>query len=286
MMVCKEMHFTRAAEKLNIAQPTLSQQIKTLEDEVGIPLFDRVGRKIALTEAGKILLQHCRRVFHEMDQAKAAIRDLNGLQIGKLTIGSLTTSMNYLLPSAIVKFKQLYPNIELSVLGLRDGDIKNKILENELDLGITFLPVRGTDMETIPLFTEELTLVVSRNHPLAIQNEMDFQTIGNLPMILLPTNFTLRTLIDQYYAHLGITNKPIMEMSSIDAIVQLVAEDAGATILPKPYFDHLQHDKIASVHLVNPTPQRNIGFIYRKNKFMCTTTRTFIEQVTKTTITI
>src|SRR5699024_3949932 len=97
--VSNELHFSRAAEKLNIAQPTLSQEIKTLEDEMGIPLFDRIGKKTALTEVGKILLHHSQRVFFEIEQAQAALRDLNGLQTGKLMIGSLMTCVNYLLPS-------------------------------------------------------------------------------------------------------------------------------------------------------------------------------------------
>src|SRR5699024_5942293 len=132
MAVCKELHFTRAAEKLNIAQPTLSQQIKRLEDEVGIPLFDRIGKKIALTEAGKILLKHGQSVFFEIEQAEAALKDLNELQRGKLEIGSLLTCVNYLLPPAIKQFKQLYPNVKLSVHGLKTNDIKKELLENEL----------------------------------------------------------------------------------------------------------------------------------------------------------
>src|SRR5699024_7703356 len=79
MAVCEELHFTKAAEKLNIAQPTLSQQIKSLEDYVGLPLFDRIGKTIALTEAGKILLRHCQRVFFEFEKEKESISDLNGL---------------------------------------------------------------------------------------------------------------------------------------------------------------------------------------------------------------
>src|SRR5699024_1542185 len=281
MAVCKELHFTRAAEKLNIAQPTLSQQIKSLEDEVGIPLFDRIGKKTALTEAGKILLNHSQRVFHEIGQAQAALRDLNGLQRGKLTIGSLLTCVNYLLPPAIVEFKQLYPNIELSVQGLRTEEIETGLLDNDLDLGITFLPVDDEEMESIPLFTEELALVTSSNHPFAKLQELEMEMVGNMPTVLLPENFFLRQLIDTYYAKLGIMLEPTLEMTTLDSLIQMVVEEIGVTILPEPYLDSLDNNKIVKVKLVHPTPKRQIGFVYRKNKFMCTATSTFIEQITE-----
>src|SRR5699024_7893699 len=129
--VCKELNFTRASEKLNVSQPSLSQQIKSLEGGLGTPLFDRIGKKIAITEAGHILLAHCYRVFHELDQAKAALNDLNGLMRGELSVGSVLTEEMTLLPSIIMKLKQLYPSIKLSVEGLRTEDIRERLLENE-----------------------------------------------------------------------------------------------------------------------------------------------------------
>jgi len=282
MVVCKELHFTKAAEKLNIAQPTLSQQIKSLEDQVGIPLFDRIGKKIALTEAGKILLAHTRRIFHEMEQAQAALRDLNGLQIGKLTIGSLLTCVHYLLPPSIIKFKQLYPNIELSILGLRNGDIEKGLLDNELDLGISFLPTEEEELEMIPLFTEELSLAVPLDHPFADREEVDMKEIEPISTILLPKNYYLRQLIDRYGEEIGITLNPVLEMSTLESLTQMVSQGIGGTILPAPYLDYLNNDQIRKVPLVNPTPKRDIGFIYRKNKFMCRTTKSFISKVTET----
>jgi len=279
MVVCDELHFTRAAEKLNIAQPTLSQQIKSLEDTVGIPLFDRIGKRITLTEAGKILLEHSQRVFYEIEQAQAALRDLNGLQRGILSIGSLQTCINYLLSPAILKFKRLYPNIELSILGLRTGDIKKKLLENNLDLGLTFLPIEDEELEAIPLLTEELSLVVPLGHPLAHLEEVELETIKEVSTILLPQNYFLRKLIDSYYIELGITLEPTLEITPIESLIQMVSEGIGVTILPAFYIDSLKSSQLVRVKLINPTPKRKIGFVYRKNKFMCTATKTFISQV-------
>ena len=281
MVVSKELHFTRAAEKLKISQPTLSEQIKRLEDEVGIPLFDRIGKKIALTEAGKILLKHGQSVFFEIEQAEAALRDLNELQRGKLEIGSLLTCVNYLLPPAIKQFKQLYPNVKLSVYGLKTNDIKKELLENELDLGITFLPVEEKEFDSMPLFTEELSLAVYSEHPLAHLKEVDMKTLENVSTILFPESYYLRQLIDTYCRELGFKLNPVLEMTTLESIIQMVSEGIGATILPEPYLDTLNNPGVVKVKLINPTPQREIGFIYRKNKFICATTQTFMGQIMK-----
>src|SRR5690625_881782 len=280
--VSKTLHFTKAAETLHIAQPKLIQQIKNLEDEIGTPLFDRTGKKTSLTEAGKILLTHSQRIFHEMEQAQNAMNDLNGLQRGKLTVGTLLTCINYLLPPAILEFKRLYPNIELQVFGLRSKSILTGILENELDLGIGFLPVENKELETISLFTEELSLAVPLHHPLAYVNEIDMKKLDNVQMTLLPQDYFLRTLIDTYGKEAGITIQPTLEMSTMDSLIQMVIEGVGATILPVPYLDALQTNQLVKVKLRHPSPKRDIGFIYRKDKFMCTATKSFIAQITET----
>jgi DNA-binding transcriptional LysR family regulator len=281
MAVSKELHFTRAAEKLNISQPALSEQIKRLEDEVGIPLFDRIGKKIALTEAGKILLNHSQSVFFEIEQAGLALQDLNELQRGKLTIGSLLTCVSYLLPPAIIKFKQLYPNVKLSVHGLKTSDIKKGLLENELDLGITFLPVEEKEFDAMPLFTEELSLAVPSSHPLAHLKEVDMKTLEKVPTILLPESYYLRQLIDTYSRELGFTLNPALEMTTLESLIHMVSEGVGITILPEPYLDTLNNPYVVKVKLINPILQRKIGIIYRKNKFICATTQTFMGQIMK-----
>lgn len=276
-----ELHFSRAAEKLYMTQPSLSQQIKNLETEMGTPLFDRMGKKTALTEAGKILLTHSENIFHEMEQAKAAINDLNVLQRGKLTIGSLLTCVHYLLPPSILEMKKMYPNIELSVLGLRTGEIREKLLDNELDLGITFLPVDDDELDAIPLMIEDLSLAVPPSHPLAKIDTVEMRDLEGMPMILMAEGYFLRKMIDDTFMDLGIHPNPVLEMTTLESIIQMVSENVGITILPKPYLQYLNHEKVKHVNLIKPTPEREIGIIYRKDKFMCAATKTFINQLTK-----
>lgn len=282
LAVCEELHFTRAAEKLNISQPSLSQQIKNLEFAAGMPLFDRLGRKIALTAAGKILKTHSHRMFFELEQAHAAISDLNGLEKGRLTVGSLKTVSHYLLPPAIIRFRQSYPNIELSVLGMRTDNILQGLYENELDLGITFLPVEGNELKSVRLFTEELVLAVPNDHSFAMQDEVEMQALADVPLILFPRGYFLRMKIDQYLADLGIKADSTLELTTLESLVQMVIAGLGATILPEPYVDSIKNDQIKKIKLIDPTPERHIGFVYRDDKFMCTTTKAFMDQIVKT----
>lgn len=279
--VSNELHFTKAAEKLNISQPSLSQQIRALEHEIGMPLFDRIGKKISLTEAGSILLSHSKKVFHEVEQAYAAIQDLNGLQQGKLTIGALLTTVNYLLPPAILNFNELYPNIELSVLGLRTGEIREKLLQNELDIGITFLPVQDKEIISIPLYQNELTLVVPTNHELTQHTTVTMGVLQKYPIILLPKNFFLTQLIRSHCQNFNFTPKPILEISTMESLIHMVSKGMGITVLPKPYIDFLQSNSIQAIKIINPTATIEIGIIYRKDKYMCAATRMFIEQLQK-----
>lgn len=279
LAVSKELHFTKAAEKLNISQPSLSQQIRALEHEVGMPLFDRIGKKISLTEAGRVLLSHSKTIFHEVEQARSAIQDLNGLHHGSLTIGSLLTVVNYLLPPAILDFNKQYPNIELSVLGLRTGEIREKLLQNELDIGITFLPVQDKEIVSIPLYKSELTLVVPTSHSLTERKYVSIEELQDYPLILLPKNFYLTELITSHCQNFNFKPKPILEISTMESLIQMVAQGMGITVLPKPYIDFLQNEHIQAIKIENPTPTIDIGLIYRRDKYMCAATRKFIEQL-------
>ncbi|WP_426983946.1 LysR family transcriptional regulator [Brevibacillus borstelensis] len=278
LAVAQELHFTKASEKVGISQPSLSQQIRALEAEIGVPLFDRIGKKTALTEAGRILRGHAQRVFHELSQARAAISELQGLQRGKLTIGALLTVVNYLLPPAILAFHRQYPHIELSVLGLRTGDIRSALLDNQLDMGIVFLPVEDEEFETLPLVQEELCLVVPSGHALTEKRSAPLEVLKETPSVLLPQNYYLRQLIDQHCETAGFSVKPSFEMTTMESIVNMVASGIGVTVLPKPYVDFIQNGKIAAVPFASPIT-RQIGIIYRADKYMCAATRVFLENL-------
>ncbi|MBS4207294.1 LysR substrate-binding domain-containing protein [Bacillus sp. FJAT-50079] len=279
MTLCQELHFTRAAEKLGIAQPSLSQQIRLLEHEVGTPLFDRIGKKTMLTEAGKILLHHSYNVFHELSQSRAAISELQGLKRGTLKIGVLLTVVNYLLSPTVIGFHSAYPNVELSVHGLRTGDIYKGLLQNELDFGIVFLPMEHDDLEAIPLYKEKLALAAPIDHPIAQKAFVTLHILKDTPSVLLPDTYFLRQVINEQCRSLTFTPQPVLEMTTMESIINMVSKGVGVTILPKAYLDYIDNTQIRTVPIQNPVITTQIGIVHRKNKYLSAASRVFMEQL-------
>ncbi|MBY0600133.1 LysR family transcriptional regulator [Bacillus bingmayongensis] len=275
--VCQELHFTRAAEKVGISQPSLSQQIRLLEHEIGTPLFDRIGKKTALTESGKLLLKYTRNIFHELEQAKTSINELNGLQRGSISIGTLLTVENYLIPPALIKFHKLYPAVKISVLGLRTGDIQKHLLENKVDLGIVFLPMKGDEFETLSLYTEEMAFAVPVEHPLAQQDMLGLEVLETTPSILLPEQYFIRQLINKNCKDLGFLPNPIFEITTMQSLINMVADGIGITILPGPYLEYLNQPNIKIIPILNSSLARNVGIVYRKDKYLGAATHIFID---------
>ncbi|WP_226000075.1 LysR family transcriptional regulator [Paenibacillus sp. BJ-4] len=282
MAVCKELHFTRAAEKLGIAQPSLSQQIRLLEHEIGTPLFDRIGKKTVITEAGKTLQHHGYNIFHELLQARAAISELQGLERGTLKIGALLTVVNYLLPPTVIEFHRKYPNIELSVFGLRTGDIYNALLQNELDLGIVMLPMEHDGLESIPLYKEDLALASPVDYPVAQQPFVTLDILKRVPSVLLPGTYFMRQLINEKCRSYDFTPQPVMEMTTMESIINMVSKGVGVTILPKAYLDYIDNQHIQTIPIQNPALTTQIGVVYRRNKYLCAASRIFMEQLITT----
>lgn len=282
MAVCQELHFTRAAEKLGIAQPSLSQQIRLLEHEIGTPLFDRIGKKTMMTEAGRTLLHHSYNVFHELSQAKAAISEIQGLERGTLKIGALLTVVNYLLPPTVIGFHRSYPNVELSILGLRTGDIYDGLLQNELDLGIVFLPMEHDELESIPLYKENLALAAPVDHPIAEQPFVTLDILKEVPSILLPSTYFMRQLINEKCRSFEFAPRPVMEMTTMESIINMVSKGVGVTILPKAYLEYIDNKQIRMIPIQDPVLTTQISVVYRKNKYLCAASRVFMEQLITT----
>ena len=164
-------------------------------------------------------------------------------------------------------------------MGLRTGEIREKLLQNELDIGITFLPVQDKEIVSIPLYKSELTLVVPTSHSLTERKYVSIEELQDYPLILLPKNFYLTELITSHCQNFNFKPKPILEISTMESLIQMVAQGMGITVLPKPYIDFLQNEHIQAIKIENPTPTIDIGLIYRRDKYMCAATRKFIEQL-------
>lgn len=277
MAVCEELHFTKASEKLGITQPTLSHQIKALEDEIGVPLFDRMGKKIAITEAGRLLYEQASKAFGNLKGAIEKIQELQQIERGILYIGTLPGEINELISSLLLEFHKKYPRIQIRVIS--KDDIVERILMNELDLAVTIMPPEDERLTRVRLYKEDFYLAVSSNHPLASKVSANFDEIRNYPIILFPQNHQCRKLIESTCTSKGFQVDALIETNDIDSILNFVEAGAGITILSKTLLNLHNREKIKIIPLVNPGLCREIGMVFHKDKYLTSAVRSFIDML-------
>ena len=267
LAVATAQNFTKASEALHVSQPSLSVQIRDLEEELGTRLFDRLGRTIALTQAGSLFRDHAERALREVEQAAQLIRELDGAQRGRLIVGTLATVNSYLIPPLVSQFKQRFPGVHLQVHSQPSAEIVTGLLTNRLDLGLCLLPVPQDQLTTIPLFDERLVLVAPAQHRLA-QSRLRMRDLGGLPLVLMPADYCLRKMVEEECAQAGVTTQVVLEMTSPEGILQAVTEGAGLTILPELYVrQRMVRRKLRMIDLYDPVPRHAVGLAYRNNRY-------------------
>ena len=271
--------YTRAAEALHVSQPTLSQQIKQLEESLQSPLLDRSGRSVQLTNAGEIYLRHARRAWGELDGGARAIHDVQNLSRGSLRLG-WTPITDYLTCSLLENFNGLYPGININTLEMPQDDIEVSVAESRIDIGIVFskpfaATARPNELETAVLFEEKLCVAVGKTHPRAKQRErMSVQNLGQESLALLNNDFALRRHVDNYCSEHEIEPRFAIESNSLSAIISLIKHRPLATILP------LSIVRQQSLHAINLSPEmqrKEITLIYRKGGYKSPATIAFSE---------
>ncbi|QAY67549.1 LysR family transcriptional regulator [Paenibacillus protaetiae] len=276
--VCKEMHFSRAAENLCTTQSNLSQQIKFLENELGLPLFDRIGKRIALTEAGSILLEQCGMIFERIDYVKGAIADLKRMEGGRLDIGILPGDGDLLFDALLVNFHLAYPKLTIQVT--ETMNVYEEVVEGTRDLGVTTVPSNPDDrISIIPLFHEEFALAIHSDHPLAKSKAIPFEQLQQLKMVMFGPEHQITKILHSCCQARGISIYNPIAAPTLSTLLNFVEQGIGASVLPRLLLDYLNRDNISAVTLLNPTPSQDICLIYRKDKFMGQPAKTFIKEL-------
>ncbi|MEW6119237.1 MAG: transcriptional regulator CynR [Pseudomonadota bacterium] len=262
--------FTRAAEMLFVSQPTLSQQIKQLEDLLDVQLLDRSGRNVRLTAAGEVYLRYARRALHELEEGKRAIHELQDLSRGSLRLG-MTPITDHLVSPLLEYFNSRYPGITVSTQEMPQDAVETEVAEGTLDMGISFSNVlsteaRSQEIEANILFTETLNLAVGKTHPRAGQDgAMSVQALEHESLILLNSDFALRRHFDQYCREMSITPHIVMETNSLSVIAEVVRLGRLATILPNTIANHRQG--LYPVMLKPEMPRHTVTLICRKGGY-------------------
>lgn len=258
--------FTRAAEALHVSQPTLSQQIRQLEETLGVSLFDRTSRTVKPTDAGAAYIECARRVLVELEAGKRALHDVKDLSRGTLRLAMTPTFMAYLVGPLVRDYGAQFPNIHLEIFELSMDDIEAGLADDSLDIAIAFNDVRNADIESIPAFTETLGVMVGRDHPLYdSQLALPAEALAQLQFALLTPDFITRTRINEYFAQEQITPKVVIEVNSVSTLLEVIRHTAIATILPEAIAS--QERALRKIPLLGEAPTRGAALLRRKNNY-------------------
>lgn len=261
------LHFTKAAELCFVTQSGLSQQIKKLEEELGMPLFKRIGKKVQLTEAGSVFLIHAKKVVENVENGKQAIEDLNEMIGGELRIG-VTYIFGLLILPVVNAFAKKYQNLKIIVEYGTTEVLEQKLIDNELDL-VFVISSHEIEMpiQKVPLFTSNMVMVVSKNHALANLDKIAFKKIEEIPLILPGKGSNSREYVEELFKKFNMKPKISIELQSIHALLQMVENSDWATIVAEMAlkdWDSLQAIQITGVSTKRDSYMLTMGGYQKK----------------------
>ncbi len=259
IQICKEGSFTKAAEVLMISQPTLSQQIRFLEAEVGAPLFQRFGRGVKITADGEILYEKALSVMRLIEEAKKETYDLRHAQADKLSIGISPMDFFGLVPR-FVKFHERYPDITLNFASAENTS--QQLLDSRIDIGITDHYTPNKEIHMMHLYKEEQALAVYAEHPWADRALVSFQELEDLESALFVGDRSLMDHLHTFSAKMAQSLQSKFESTSTEMMVSMVLQKMGVAILPASVM--VPGEQLRIIRLVDPTPVREIKLIFKK----------------------
>ena len=267
--------FTRAAAALHVSQPALSQQIRELEERMGVQLLDRSGRTVRPTDVGEAYLRHVRRALDELEVGGRAIRDVQDLSSGTLRLGFTPSFAIYLLGPLIRRYRDRFPGIVLTITEMAQEEMELALGADALDLGLAFSDVLADDVEWLQLHTERLSLIVGQEHPAANgDREMDAAALAAEPLALLGPTFATRGVVDRYLRRNGVHPHVVVEANSIAAIVEIVRLAGLATILPEPVAQ--EQRGLCIVGLTPAIDSRRVALLQRRSGYRSAASRAFV----------
>jgi len=283
--VSRHLHFTRAAEELHVAQPSVSQQIRKLESELGAPLFHRMKRRVALTEAGKTFLPHARAVLQRLAEARVEVQELSGLHKGTLAVGAPPSVGTHLLPRALATFSRRHQGITLTFREAGSRTLLQLLEEGVLDFAVVIQPIRHPALETLPLLEEELLLAVPRQHALANgHRRVRLEQLREEPFVMLREGtYDLRDQTLAACRRAGFEPAIGLDGGEMDSVLRFVAAGIGLAILPEMVLADLDaHDAAVAVRRLLPKLSRSLVLARRRDRYFSGAAREFADVLSAT----
>lgn len=280
MEVSRLRSFSRAAEKLNVTQPAISAQIRTLENEVGARLFDRDGGKVTFTAAGKVFepfAEHCLQCHNHI---LVTVGELHRTPRGEITVCANEATSLYVLPSVFAQFKRQYSRVGLSVVRADRVRTVEMVLSREVDFGVVSLPVKDARLTIDLLHRDEVVLVAPARHPLASRNVIQFDDLAPCSL-LLPKQGRQRDLIDDLFRSHDAESRVAMEVESSELLKRLIVAGLGVGFLPRSNVqEDVRSGELKIIKIEGVRLNRELALVYRRDKTLTRAATAFLEIAT------
>lgn len=259
--VADALHFGRAARRIHVSQPTLSQQIRQLEEELGTPLFERAKSGVRLTQAGELFRTYASRALEDVDAGKVAVGALRGLTTGALRVG-YPPSMRGVVVPALAAVLRRHPGLALSAEEAVVRRVERRLADGKLDVGLAYSPARLPDLDAEAVFDSRLELVVAKGHALAGADSVGARQLADEPVALLSRGLRVRARVDAWFAAMRIAPHIALESNAVGTVLAIVRAGLAVTVLPEP---RLSEAEKLVVKRLSPAPRSELAaLLWRK----------------------
>jgi DNA-binding transcriptional LysR family regulator len=274
--------FSRAAEALQLTQPSITARIQTLERELGEELFERGSRGVRLTDAGSAFLPYVERLLQTLQEGRDAVGDVKNVQAGSLRLGSAPTISTYVLPRILNAFCRQYPGVDVVIRTGRSEQVMNMLLADEVQVGLV-RSLTNSDVETIDLYEDEIVLAAPPGHPFSKYGRASVNEAAAQPIVLFDRGSSYYGLINNFFRQAGVIPNVAMELDSLEATKRMVEEGLGIALVPLVTIEReLEAGTLVRVDLEEAEPiKRPISLIHRRHRKRPRTVQAFIDTMAK-----
>ena len=263
LSVAELQHFGQAAEQCCVSQPTLSGQIKKLEQELGVTLLERTSRRVMLTDNGERIAAIARRILRDVETIKDLARSSHDPLAGRFRLGAFPTLSTYIFPQLVMRVRAALPDLRLILVEEKTAVLMDKLRLGEIDAALLALPVHDDFLVSRPLFDDEFSLAVPTDHELAGRDAIDMQALKQRRLMLLEEGHCLRDQALEVCRLSGIAEEQEFRATGLETLRQMVKAGTGITLMPKIAIR--EHEEgISYVPFARPAPFRSIGLVWRK----------------------
>lgn len=282
LQVARHRSFSRAAEALFLTQPSVTARIQTLERELGERLFERTGRSVTLTDAGRAFMPHAQRALTAVQEGTDAIEAVRHGDVGSIRIGASDSVATYVLPAVIKHFREARPRVHIHLATGTTEEMIERLLAGESHVAITKLS-QHPEIESVHLYNDDLALVVQPRHPFAQRGKVNVSEVGREPFLFFERSSSYHSLIYSMFLRVGVVPESVMELDSMEATKRMVEAGLGIAVLPGVLVEReIQQGTLARVEIrdMEQPTQREVGIHILRNRAVAPPLRDFLRLAT------